>query len=61
VKSYPWLWVHVDAAWAGSALSCPEYRDKLHLKEINAFAHSFCANFHKVCDDVASIGATIES
>jgi aromatic-L-amino-acid decarboxylase len=48
VKFYPWLWVHVDAAWAGSALSCPEFRDKLYLKEINAFANSFCTNFHKV-------------
>lgn len=58
VKFYPWLWVHVDAAWAGSALCCPEYRDKLYLKEINAFAHSFCTNFHKVCD-VAYIDSTI--
>jgi aromatic-L-amino-acid/L-tryptophan decarboxylase len=60
VKSYPWLWVHVDAAWAGSALSCPEYRDELYLKEINAFTHSFCSNFHKVCDVVTSISATVE-
>ena len=50
MKSYLWLWVHVDGAWAGSALCCPEYRDKLYLKEINSFAHSFCTNFHKVCE-----------
>ncbi|KAF8198043.1 pyridoxal phosphate-dependent transferase, partial [Pholiota molesta] len=46
-KDYPSLWVHIDAAWAGIALSCPEHRDKLYLEEINAFADSFCANFHK--------------
>jgi hypothetical protein len=47
-KDYPSLWVHIDAAWAGVALSCPEHREKLYLEEINAFADSFCANFHKV-------------
>ncbi|PPQ95321.1 hypothetical protein CVT26_008166 [Gymnopilus dilepis] len=46
-KDYPDLWIHVDAAWAGMALSCPETRDKLYLEEINAFADSFCTNFHK--------------
>jgi len=46
-KDYPSLWVHVDAAWAGVALSCPEYRNQLYLQEINSFAHSFCVNFHK--------------
>jgi aromatic-L-amino-acid decarboxylase len=49
VKSRAPLWVHVDAAWAGVALSCPEYREKCYLNEINDFAHSFCTNFHKVC------------
>jgi len=48
VKDFPSLWLHVDAAWAGSALSCPEYRDMCHLEEINAVATSFCTNFHKV-------------
>jgi glutamate/tyrosine decarboxylase-like PLP-dependent enzyme len=48
VKDFPSLWLHVDAAWAGSALSCPEYRDMCHLEEINAVAISFCTNFHKV-------------
>jgi len=47
VKDHPSLWVHVDAAWAGIALSCPENRSQLYLKEINSFAHSFCTNFHK--------------
>jgi len=41
------LWVHIDAAWAGVALSCPEYRGILYLDEINEFADSFCTNFHK--------------
>ena len=49
VKTRPSLWVHVDAAWAGVALSCPEHREKCYLVEINDFANSFCANFHKVC------------
>ncbi|KAG6866198.1 hypothetical protein C0991_007223 [Blastosporella zonata] len=47
VENHPDLWVHVDAAWAGVALSCPEYREKCHLKAINEFASSFCTNFHK--------------
>lgn len=47
VEDHPSLWIHVDAAWAGVALSCPEYREKLHLVEINEAATSFCTNFHK--------------
>lgn len=47
-NDYPSLWVHVDAAWAGVALACPELRQSLYLDDINAFAHSFCTNFHKV-------------
>jgi len=47
VKKHPSLWVHVDAAWAGVALSCPENRGKCYLPEINNFANSFCTNFHK--------------
>ncbi|KIY53995.1 hypothetical protein FISHEDRAFT_68367 [Fistulina hepatica ATCC 64428] len=47
VKDHPSLWVHVDAAWAGVVLSCPEYRAACHLDEINSFANSFCTNFHK--------------
>lgn len=49
VKDHPSLWIHVDAAWAGIALCCPEYREKLYLPEINEIATSFCTNFHKVC------------
>ncbi|KAK0460895.1 pyridoxal phosphate-dependent transferase [Desarmillaria tabescens] len=45
---HPYLRVHVDAAWAGVAFSCPEYRKIGYLDEINEFADSFCTNFHKV-------------
>ncbi|KAK2464196.1 hypothetical protein APHAL10511_003653 [Amanita phalloides] len=47
LKDYPSLWLHIDAAWAGCALSCPEYRGVCYLDEINAVATSFCTNFHK--------------
>ncbi|KAG5645416.1 hypothetical protein DXG03_006240 [Asterophora parasitica] len=47
VKNHPSLWVHVDAAWAGVALSCPENRQGCHLDTLNEFANSFCTNFHK--------------
>ncbi|KAG6884999.1 hypothetical protein C0993_006650 [Termitomyces sp. T159_Od127] len=47
VQEHPSLWVHVDAAWAGVALACPEYREMCHLKTINELANSFCTNFHK--------------
>ncbi|KAG6837809.1 hypothetical protein H0H93_016177 [Arthromyces matolae] len=47
VQQHPSLWVHVDAAWAGVALACPEFRDKCHLQTINEFVNSFCTNFHK--------------
>ncbi|KAL5482501.1 BZZ1 [Sanghuangporus weigelae] len=46
-KGYPSLWVHVDAAWAGVTLACPEYRRTCYLDQINQFADSFCVNFHK--------------
>ena len=40
----PEIWVHVDAAYAGSALVCEEYQ---HLaKDFDAF-HSFNVNMHK--------------
>ena len=48
VKEHPDIWYHIDAAWAGVALACPEYRDSLYLPEINEYATSFCTNFHKV-------------
>ncbi|OJA13179.1 hypothetical protein AZE42_10172 [Rhizopogon vesiculosus] len=47
VKSHPFLWLHVDAAWAGVALVCPEYREACQLPAINSYADSFCTNFHK--------------
>ncbi|KAJ7690685.1 pyridoxal phosphate-dependent transferase [Mycena rosella] len=47
LKDHPEVWLHVDAAWAGIALCCPETRDALFLDAINAAADSFCTNFHK--------------
>ncbi|KAK7873607.1 hypothetical protein R5R35_009297 [Gryllus longicercus] len=38
------LWLHVDAAYAGTALLCPEYR---HIAEGAELADSFCVNPHK--------------
>ncbi|KAL5519895.1 hypothetical protein ACEPAG_1555 [Sanghuangporus baumii] len=46
-KGYPSLWIHVDAAWAGVTLACPEYRRTCYVDQINQFADSFCVNFHK--------------
>jgi aromatic-L-amino-acid decarboxylase len=40
----PGVWLHVDAAWAGSACICPEYRPLLDGIE---HADSFCINPHK--------------
>ncbi len=40
----PDAWLHVDAAWAGSAAVCPEHRDVLEGLE---FAESYCTNPHK--------------
>jgi aromatic-L-amino-acid/L-tryptophan decarboxylase len=37
-------WLHVDAAMAGSAMLCPEFR---HLKEGVELADSYCFNPHK--------------
>ncbi|KAJ6558468.1 pyridoxal phosphate-dependent transferase [Mycena vulgaris] len=47
LQDYADVWLHVDAAWAGLALCCPETRDALCLDAINAAADSFCTNFHK--------------
>ncbi|CAE6446326.1 unnamed protein product [Rhizoctonia solani] len=44
---YPNIWLHIDAAWAGVALACPEFREVSRLDAINKYAHSFCTNFHK--------------
>ncbi|KAF2123179.1 pyridoxal-dependent decarboxylase conserved domain-containing protein [Lophiotrema nucula] len=43
-KEYPDLWIHVDAAYAGSALVCPEYQ---HLCPPLAAFDSFNFNMHK--------------
>ncbi|KAF9240382.1 pyridoxal phosphate-dependent transferase [Melanogaster broomeanus] len=47
VAKQPSLWLHVDAAWAGVSLVCPEYRELCLLDDINQYADSFCTNFHK--------------
>lgn len=43
-KEFPDLWIHVDAAYAGSALVCPEYQ---HLCAPIAHFDSFNFNLHK--------------
>ena len=48
VKEQTKLWLHVDAAWAGVALACPEFRELSYLEYINRYADSVCTNFHKV-------------
>jgi glutamate/tyrosine decarboxylase-like PLP-dependent enzyme len=42
------MWLHIDAAWAGVTLACPEYRETAQLPGINDYADSLCINFHKV-------------
>lgn len=44
LKEYPNIWVHVDAAYAGSALVCPEYQH--HAEHFGSF-DSFNFNMHK--------------
>jgi len=44
VRDYPDIWIHVDAAYAGSALICPEYQ---HLCPPLASCDSFNFNLHK--------------
>jgi aromatic-L-amino-acid decarboxylase len=46
-KNCPSIWLHVDAAWAGVTLACPEYREIAQLSGINEHADSLCINFHK--------------
>ncbi|KAF8523052.1 pyridoxal phosphate-dependent transferase [Hysterangium stoloniferum] len=41
------LWLHIDSAWAGVAMACPEYRGLCQLDAINTYADSFCTNLHK--------------
>ena len=43
-KDYPDIWIHCDAAWAGSALILPEYQ---HYSRQMSFVDSFNMNMHK--------------
>lgn len=43
-RDYPDIWIHVDAAYAGSALICPEYQ---HLTTPMTAFSSFNFNLHK--------------
>lgn len=40
------VWLHVDAAYAGSAFICPEYRHYLHGSEVCIYIHIYKL-FHK--------------
>lgn len=42
------LWMHIDAAWAGTHLAVPEVRDELMLAAINQYADSINIGMHKV-------------
>lgn len=46
-KKYSTLHVHVDAAWGGPFMACPELREQAGLDFINQGADSFCTNLHK--------------
>ncbi|KAK7747751.1 hypothetical protein SLS62_008895 [Diatrype stigma] len=41
------IWVHVDAAYAGAALICPEHRGQLAAEAALSRFHSFNTNLHK--------------
>lgn len=45
-KQYPTLWIHVDAAYAGVALTLPEVRPSCFPEALNA-VDSFSTNLHK--------------
>ncbi|KAI0364197.1 aromatic-L-amino-acid decarboxylase [Pilatotrama ljubarskyi] len=47
LKEHPSIWLHVDSAWAGVAMACPEYRGVGKLDAINKYAESYDTNFHK--------------
>ncbi|KAH9979065.1 pyridoxal phosphate-dependent transferase [Lactifluus volemus] len=53
--NFPSIWLHVDAAWAGVTLACPEYREAAQLQGINEYADSLCINFHKQLIDALDI------
>lgn len=40
------VWVHVDAAYAGAALVCPEVQSQVGIETVERF-HSFDMNMHK--------------
>ncbi|TIB68735.1 hypothetical protein E3P77_00921 [Wallemia ichthyophaga] len=42
------LWMHIDAAWAGTHLAVPEVRDELMLAAINQYADSINIGMHKM-------------
>lgn len=46
-KARSTLWVHIDAAWAGVALSLPEVRKDMYPDAIDQ-VDSFSTNYHKV-------------
>ncbi|CAD7064156.1 unnamed protein product [Tilletia caries] len=46
-REYHNMWIHIDAAYAGTALALPELRESSHLAAINAHADSFSTNAHK--------------
>lgn len=54
MKEHPSIWLHVDAAWAGVAMACPEYRVFGKLDPINQYATSYGTNFHKVSCNMIS-------
>ncbi|KAI0643877.1 aromatic-L-amino-acid decarboxylase [Trametes meyenii] len=47
LKDHPSIWLHVDSAWAGVAMACPEFRAYGRLAAINRYAESYGTNFHK--------------
>ncbi|KAI0325736.1 aromatic-L-amino-acid decarboxylase [Cubamyces sp. BRFM 1775] len=47
LQDHPSIWLHVDSAWAGVAMACPEYRAFGKLDAINKHAESYDTNFHK--------------
>ncbi|TIB77292.1 hypothetical protein E3Q23_01350 [Wallemia mellicola] len=44
------LYLHIDSAWAGTHLACPELRDELMLDGINEFADSINIDIKSVTD-----------
>jgi aromatic-L-amino-acid decarboxylase len=48
-EEYPDLWLHIDAAYAGSALICPEYRELAQADQIQHFDSFNCECLRVVC------------